>query len=308
MPERFHERTCCAAPFRSSPAARELLVGPPHEGCRPARARPRHPQRVVGEDVVGPRFQGDGRGSVGLGEVGDLAAERLLRPGREEPQDDDLDAEPFAGGGHDVVRLGPPRQGEREGWQRAEHRAVVHEHEARPPSGIVHPPDGRRCRGVDDEVVVGTAWYPYGVYSEAVNAFSATRPGSWLVAHVAARVDPALFRWSRGRVTVTGVPTLPMLVLTTTGRRSGVPRAVQLAHVAEPGDRWLVVASAMGRHRHPDWLLNLRADPRATVLLPGRRRGRGGGRRAGAGRAGDPVARDRAPDPADAHLRAAHRA
>ncbi len=120
-------------------------------------------------------------------------------------------------------------------------------------------------------MVVGTAWYPYGVYSEAVNRFSATRPGSWLVAHVAARVDPTLFRWSRGRVTVTGVPTLPMLVLTTTGRRSGVPRAVQLAHVAEPGDRWLVVASAMGQHRHPDWLLNLRADPRATVLLPGRR-------------------------------------
>ena len=55
-------------------------------------------------------------------------------------------------------------------------------------------------------MVVGTAWYPYGVYSEAVNAFSATRPGSWLVAHVAARVDPTLFRWSRGRVTVTGVP------------------------------------------------------------------------------------------------------
>ena len=35
------------------------------------------------------------------------------------------------------------------------------------------------------QVVVGAPWYPYGVYSEAVNAFSATRPGSWLVAHVA---------------------------------------------------------------------------------------------------------------------------
>jgi deazaflavin-dependent oxidoreductase (nitroreductase family) len=103
-----------------------------------------------------------------------------------------------------------------------------------------------------------------------VNAFSATRAGSWLVRHLAARVDPALFRWSRGRVTVTGVPTLPMLVLTTTGRRSGMPRAVQLAHLAEPDGTWLVVASAMGQDRHPDWLLNLRAEPRARVLLPGR--------------------------------------
>lgn len=108
------------------------------------------------------------------------------------------------------------------------------------------------------------------MYSRAVNAFSATRPGSWLVGHVAARVDPTLFRWSGGRVTVTGVPTLPMLVLTTTGRRSGLPRSVQLAHLAEPGGTWLVVASAMGQDRHPDWLLNLRADPRARVLLPGR--------------------------------------
>ena len=114
------------------------------------------------------------------------------------------------------------------------------------------------------------SWYPYGVYSRAVNAFSATRPGSWLVGHVAARVDPTLFRWSGGRVTVTGVPTLPMLVLTTTGRRSGLPRSVQLAHLAEPTGSWLVVASAMGRDRHPDWLVNLRHDPRARILLPGR--------------------------------------
>ena len=65
------------------------------------------------------------------------------------------------------------------------------------------------------------------MYSRAVNAFSATRPGSWLVRHLAAKVDPALFRWSGGRATITGVPTLPMLTLTTTGRHSGLPRFAQ---------------------------------------------------------------------------------
>jgi deazaflavin-dependent oxidoreductase (nitroreductase family) len=108
------------------------------------------------------------------------------------------------------------------------------------------------------------------VYARAVNAFSATRPGTWLVRNVAARVDPTLFRWSRGRVTVTGVPTLPMLALTTTGRRSGRPRTVQLAHLAEPDGGWLVVASATGQDRHPDWLLNLRSFPEAVVLVAGR--------------------------------------
>ena len=121
------------------------------------------------------------------------------------------------------------------------------------------------------QVVVGAPWYPYGVYSGAVNAFSATRPGSWLVAHVAARVDPALFRWSRGRVTVTGVPTLPMLVLTTTGRRSGDRARCSSRTSPSPGTAGSSSRARWGRHRHPDWLLNLRADPRATVLLPGRR-------------------------------------
>lgn len=114
------------------------------------------------------------------------------------------------------------------------------------------------------------AAYGVLVYSRAVNAFSATRLGSWFVRRVAAHVDPTLFRWSRGRVTVTGRPTLPMLTLTTTGRRSLRPRSVQLAHLAEEAGSWLVVASAMGQDRDPDWLLNLRADPRARVLLPGR--------------------------------------
>lgn len=107
------------------------------------------------------------------------------------------------------------------------------------------------------------------VYSRMVNAFSATRVGSWLVRHVAAHVDPTLFRWSGGRVTITGRPTLPMLTLTTTGRHSLRPRSVQLAHLAEGSGSWLVVASAMGQDSDPDWLLNLRADPRASAFLPG---------------------------------------
>ncbi|MGL5851873.1 MAG: nitroreductase/quinone reductase family protein, partial [Phycicoccus sp.] len=94
--------------------------------------------------------------------------------------------------------------------------------------------------------------------------------GSWLVRHVAAHADPHLFRWSGGRMTITGVPTVPMLVLTTTGRRSGRTRSVQLAHLAEPAGSWLVVGSAMGQDHDPGWVRNLRAEPHAHVILPGR--------------------------------------
>lgn len=116
------------------------------------------------------------------------------------------------------------------------------------------------------------------MYSRAVNAFSATRPGTWVVRHVAAKVDPVIFEHSDGRMSLTGVPTLPMLLLTVPGRRTGTPRRVQLAYLTERGDgasdvdgtAYLVVASAMGQDHHPDWLLNLRAAGRGTVRLPGR--------------------------------------
>lgn len=106
------------------------------------------------------------------------------------------------------------------------------------------------------------------MYRRVVNWFSATRAGSWMVKHLASRIDPVLFRWSKGRVTSTGKPTLPMLALTTTGARTGLPRTVQLAFHRD-GDELLVVASAMGQERHPAWRYNLDAHPDVTVLVRG---------------------------------------
>jgi len=106
------------------------------------------------------------------------------------------------------------------------------------------------------------------VYSRLVNRLSATKVGSFLVKHVAAKIDPVIFRWSKGRFTSTGKPTLPMLALTTIGARSGQPRTVQLAFHRD-GDDLLVVASAMGQERHPAWRYNLDAHPDVTVLVRG---------------------------------------
>jgi deazaflavin-dependent oxidoreductase (nitroreductase family) len=59
-----------------------------------------------------------------------------------------------------------------------------------------------------------------------------------------------------------------ILVLTTAGRRSGQPRAVPLSYYRD-GTRYLVVASNWGKPGQPDWLLNLRQQPRAAVLVQG---------------------------------------
>jgi deazaflavin-dependent oxidoreductase (nitroreductase family) len=108
------------------------------------------------------------------------------------------------------------------------------------------------------------------VYARFVNWLSATPAGSWLVKHVASRVDPVLFRATNGRFTMTVTPTLPMLTMTATGRTSGKPRSVQLAYHAD-GDDMLVVASAMGQERHPGWRYNIEADPEVEVQVRGER-------------------------------------
>ena len=87
--------------------------------------------------------------------------------------------------------------------------------------------------------------------------------------HVAAKLDPIVFKATGGRFTSTGKPTLPMLAMTVAGRKSGQPRTVQLAYEAD-GDDFLVVASAMGQERHPDWRYNLEAAGEASLQLRGR--------------------------------------
>ena len=59
---------------------------------------------------------------------------------------------------------------------------------------------------------------------------------------------------------------LPILLLTTTGRRSGQPRTQPLAYT-QAGDGYAVIASKGGAGRHPLWYLNLRANPLAEVTV-----------------------------------------
>jgi deazaflavin-dependent oxidoreductase (nitroreductase family) len=56
----------------------------------------------------------------------------------------------------------------------------------------------------------------------------------------------------------------PLLLLHTTGARSGKPRVSPMMYQAD-GDRFLVFASKAGSDHHPDWYWNLRANPRARI-------------------------------------------
>jgi deazaflavin-dependent oxidoreductase (nitroreductase family) len=55
-----------------------------------------------------------------------------------------------------------------------------------------------------------------------------------------------------------------LVLLTTTGRRSGSARTTPMMFHRD-GDRLLVIASNVGAPSHPDWYLNLVANPSVTV-------------------------------------------
>lgn len=57
---------------------------------------------------------------------------------------------------------------------------------------------------------------------------------------------------------------IPLLLLTTTGARSGQPRTHPLSYLAD-GERYVIVAAAGGAPAHPAWSHNLIAHPDVTV-------------------------------------------
>jgi len=59
---------------------------------------------------------------------------------------------------------------------------------------------------------------------------------------------------------------VPILLLTTTGRKSGEPRTSALIF-GRDGDDYLIVASMGGAPQHPSWYLNLTANPAAEIQV-----------------------------------------
>jgi len=62
---------------------------------------------------------------------------------------------------------------------------------------------------------------------------------------------------------------MPVLELTTTGRKSGKPHAVMLTSPVQEGDTYVIVASRGGDDHHPAWFLNLRDEPHVEVAIKG---------------------------------------
>ncbi|HID51812.1 MAG TPA: nitroreductase family deazaflavin-dependent oxidoreductase [Anaerolineae bacterium] len=97
---------------------------------------------------------------------------------------------------------------------------------------------------------------------------------SWAVTariavHAAGPLDTFLYRKTGGRMTLSSVLAgLPVILVTTTGAKSGQPRTVPLLGIPD-GENIILIASNWGGRKNPAWYYNLKANPEAMVRLNG---------------------------------------
>jgi deazaflavin-dependent oxidoreductase (nitroreductase family) len=98
------------------------------------------------------------------------------------------------------------------------------------------------------------------------------RPITWFYARALHHIDHVVYRLTRGRGTFTSwVSGLPIVMLTTTGARSGRRRTLPVLGVPHDGNL-VVIASNYGQDHNPAWYYNLRAHPGASIIFEGERR------------------------------------
>jgi len=99
-----------------------------------------------------------------------------------------------------------------------------------------------------------------------VHVVSAVRLSSkrWVIKGLS-KTHLAVHRITRGRL-LGSVAGMPVLLLTTTGRRSGKARTTPLTFFRD-GTDLVVIGSNGGANRPPDWSLNLQQTPRAVVRI-----------------------------------------
>jgi deazaflavin-dependent oxidoreductase (nitroreductase family) len=114
-----------------------------------------------------------------------------------------------------------------------------------------------------DPTIKPRIWHPL------IQKIAATNFGIWLLSGTLHRIDKPLLQLTNNRTSFTSILAgLPVIVLTTTGSKSGLPRTTPLVALAD-GEKIILIASFFGSTRHPAWYHNLRANPKVNVSHKG---------------------------------------
>ncbi|MDP9457055.1 MAG: nitroreductase family deazaflavin-dependent oxidoreductase [Actinomycetota bacterium] len=114
-----------------------------------------------------------------------------------------------------------------------------------------------------------TSYKDANAFYRFMRSLGAIAPVSWFFARTLHHLDTPVYRLTKGRHTFANlVSGLPVVMLTTVGRRSGRPRTVPVLGIPD-GETTAVIASNYGQRHHPAWCHNLRANPEASISIDG---------------------------------------
>lgn len=106
-------------------------------------------------------------------------------------------------------------------------------------------------------------------FQKLIHRFLMLQPVSKFLSVALYRLDILLSKLTKGKHTVTELVGLPVMQLTTTGAKSGQPRAMPLVSLFD-GEKIALIASNFGGKNNPGWYYNLKANPKCTVEVNGR--------------------------------------
>ena len=104
-------------------------------------------------------------------------------------------------------------------------------------------------------------------YTRAMILIVTSRVGASFCRKVMHCIDVPLLRLTGGRFSFAS--SYPVLLLTTTGAKSGKERTIPLLYV-QRGESVAVIGTRFGSTKHPGWYHNLRARPEATMAIKGK--------------------------------------
>lgn len=108
------------------------------------------------------------------------------------------------------------------------------------------------------------------LFQRTLQRLASTRLVAWLFQKTLYPMDRVLYRRSGGRVTVPGIMAgVPVIMLTTTGAKSGQLRTMPLLGIPM-GGALAILGTNYGQKPTPGWVYNLRANPAATVEYRGK--------------------------------------
>jgi deazaflavin-dependent oxidoreductase (nitroreductase family) len=113
----------------------------------------------------------------------------------------------------------------------------------------------------------------YNIFYSVMQRIAASPPGAWFYARTLHHFDKISLGLSGDRVTMTSLLAgLPVVVVTTTGAKSGLPRTIPLLYIRDERDpaTFALIATNWGQQRYPSWYFNLKANPCATCSIAGK--------------------------------------